>query len=227
MNGEQVPFGQSPFGSDEGAFVENPEPRCPCVLLLDTSGSMQGQPIAELNAGLVTFKDELVADALAAKRVEVAIVAFGPVRVESDFATADIFSPPPLAAGGDTPMGAAIERAIEMTNQRKATYKASGINYYRPWIFLITDGAPTDAWSNAARLVKEGEEKGAFAFFAVGVQGARTDILSQMTTRAPVMLSGLRFRDLFSWLSKSLQSVSRSQIGTQVPLPPPTGWAAV
>ncbi|MCC7136615.1 MAG: hypothetical protein IT528_09535, partial [Nitrosomonas sp.] len=43
-------------------FADNPEPRCPCLLLLDVSGSMQGQPIVELNAGLTTFKDELAAD---------------------------------------------------------------------------------------------------------------------------------------------------------------------
>ena len=47
---------QIPFGA--GEFVENPEPRCPCLLLLDTSHSMQGQPISELNNGLVAFKDE-------------------------------------------------------------------------------------------------------------------------------------------------------------------------
>lgn len=227
MSNEQIPFNHSPFGSDEGSFVENPEPRCACVLLLDTSGSMQGKPIAELNEGLVAFKDELAADALAAKRVEVSVVSFGPVRVEREFSTADTFSPPVLGASGDTPMGAAIERAIAMLEKRKSIYKSSGVNYYRPWIFLITDGAPTDAWSNAARLVKEGEEHGAFAFFAVGVQAARMDILAQMTTREPLKLSGLRFRDLFAWLSKSLQWVSRSQVGTQVSLPPPSGWTSV
>lgn len=227
MNDEQIPIGQSPFGSDEGAFIENPEPRCPCILVLDTSSSMGGAPITELNAGIVAFKDELIADALAAKRVEVAIVAFGPVRVESDFGTADTFTPPSLKANGDTPMGAAIERSIAMINQRKATYRAAGINYYRPWIFLITDGAPTDSWQNAAKLIREGEETASFSFFAVGVQGARTEILSQIATRTPLMLDGLRFRDLFSWLSRSLQSVSRSQAGSQVPLPSPTGWASV
>jgi len=62
---------QIPFSLAE--FAENPEPRCPCVLLLDTSASMGGRPINELNGGLVTFKDELMADSMAVKRVEVAV----------------------------------------------------------------------------------------------------------------------------------------------------------
>jgi hypothetical protein len=49
-------FEQIPFGAAE--FADNPEPRCPCLLLLDTSVSMRGRPIDELNAGLIAFKDD-------------------------------------------------------------------------------------------------------------------------------------------------------------------------
>ena len=94
---------QKPFGTDD--FALNPEPRCPCLLLLDVSGSMSGEPITELNAGLKSFSDELVADELASKRVEVACITFGPVNVATEFETASVFQPPWLRALGDTPMG--------------------------------------------------------------------------------------------------------------------------
>ena len=224
MSFEQVPFG-------EGVeFATNTEPRCPCLLLLDTSGSMRGKPLDELNAGIRQFKDELFADEMAQKRVEVAIVTFGPVQVVTDFQTPDVFVPPTLTPTGDTPIGAAIEAGLTLLEQRKQSYRNNGVSWYRPWIFLITDGGPTDYWQGAAAKVKEGEGSNKFSFFAVGVEGARIDILSQIATREPLMLQQLRFRDLFKWLSNSLGSVSKSQMGTSVPLENPAapgGWGAV
>ena len=115
-----------PFNAAD--FSDNPEPRCPCLLLLDTSHSMQGAPIKALNRGLVAFKEELTADSLAAKRVEVSTVTFGgSVSVVSVFVTADAFLPTTLSATGDTPMGAAVERGLEMLGQRKNAYKSNGI----------------------------------------------------------------------------------------------------
>jgi uncharacterized protein YegL len=188
---------------------------------------MSGKPIAELNAGLELFRDELLEDELASKRVEVAVVAFGPVRVETDFSTPELFTAPHLDAEGETPLGAAVEQALELIEERKETYRENGINYYRPWIFLITDGAPTDPWEKAAKRIQDGEKEGRFAFFPVGVQKANLDVLGKLGTRKPLMLDGLRFRDLFSWLSRSLQKVSQSQLGTEVALPSPSGWTAV
>lgn len=211
-------------------FAENPEPRCPCLLLLDTSHSMEGEAIAQLNAGLAAFKAALQADRLATKRVEVGVVTFGPVQKIVDFEPAYRFEPPPLVTTGGTPMGKAVTVGLEMLRLRKEAYRANGIAYYRPWIFLITDGAPTDQWQEAAAAIRQGEAERAFMFFPVGVEGADTAVLKSLSVRAPVALKGLAFERLFTWLSSSLSSVSRSRPGDQIELENPTapeGWATV
>ena len=210
-------------------FAENSEPRCPCILLLDVSGSMSGAPIKALNDGLGIFRDDLNKDGLTKKRVEVAIVTFeSKVEVVQDFVTADRFEPPTLKVGGATYMGEGINKALDILQARKASYKANAIDYYRPWIFMITDGEPSDneVVDRAAQRIRDEEARKKVAFFAVGVEGVNMMRLSQIVVRPPRKLTGLNFQEMFQWLSASMSGVSNSQLDEQVPLEPP-GWGSV
>jgi uncharacterized protein YegL len=218
---------QIPFGAIE--FAANPEPRCPCVLALDTSSSMVGARLDELQRGIAQFKNELMGDPLARKRVEIAVLTFGGgVRLASDFATVDAFDPPALHADGLTPLGAAVLGALDLVKNRKNIYRSNGIAYYRPWVFLLTDGEPSDPWQAAARAVREAEAQRALAFFAVGVGEANMDVLGEVSVRAPLKLKGMMFSEMFQWLSTSLKSVSHSGLTDELPLSNPAvpeGWA--
>ena len=212
-------------------FAENPEPRCPCVLLLDTSGSMQGDPIEALNQGLLSLKDDLVKNSLAARRVEVAIITFDSnVNVVQDFVTADQFNPPILTAQGLTSMGSGIHKALDMVQERKSLYRANGIAYYRPWVFMITDGEPQGELDHlieqAAQRVQGDEANKRVAFFTVGVENANMTRLNQLAVRTPLKLKGLNFIEMFVWLSASMSAVSHSQVDEQVALPP-IGWGTI
>ncbi len=246
---------QTPFG-DVG-LATNPEPRCPCVLLLDVSGSMAqiisnaGQSLGytvqqdgktyeavsggvaridKVNEGLRAYQADLMSDPLAAQRVEVSVITFGStVQTVCPFVSASEFIPPTLVAKGETPMGEAILKAIDAVDERKRLYKQNALHFYRPWIFFITDGEPTDAWQAAAERVREGEKNKQFAFFAVGVEEANFNILRQISVRKPLELKGYNFREMFLWLSQSQRSVSHSNPGQedQVKLNSPTGWASL
>jgi len=215
------------------------QPHCPTILILDTSGSMMvNDKIRRLNEGIRLFKDEIGKDELARKRLDLAVISFGQrVNVIRDFTSIDEFEPEELVADGLTPMGEAIKTAAKMLDRRKEEYKKEGIDYYRPWIFLITDGEPTDMnegdelWNEVTSLVHDGEREGKFLFFAVGVENADLETLGKIAppTRVPVKLKDNNFRDMFLWLSKSQSKVSASGVGDQIVLDDPFvfGWAEI
>jgi uncharacterized protein YegL len=219
-----------PFVLGMEGLVTNAERRLPCVLLLDLSRSMVSR-LEELSHGLAVYQTELQADDLAGQRVEVAVLGFGTdVQMLCPFTTADQFQPPALQAGGKTAMGRAVHWAIDLIEQRRRQYRTHGVPSFRPWVFLLTDGRPTDEWQSAARRVQQGEASRTFCFHAVAVEGADLGILGALGGRPPVRLQGLRFRELFRWLSQSQRMVSRSRPGEEDRIPfanpaGPGGWA--
>lgn len=211
-------------------FIANPETRCPVALLLDSSASMKGAAIAELEIGLARFFADIRADDLARLRVEPAVIRFGGgASLLRDFATVAPREDIALAAQGNTPLGAALHLGLDALDFRLAQYRAAGISHHRPWMIVISDGAPTDgvAWQLAARRVQEAELAGRVALQPIGVKRADMALLDSLSApfRPALRLKGLNFSDLFAWLSRSLRQVSRSRDIPGPTLPPPGAWA--
>ncbi len=226
---------------DDLELVENgKEPHIACVLLVDISGSMTGSPIANLNQGLLLFKQAVQNDPVARRRVDISVVSFADrVNIESAFCGIDAWNPPTLSAGGTTSMGHAIEEALLLTKERLKTYLRNGTDAYVPWVFLITDGQPTDMkigdlrWNRVRQQLVDGEARSLISFFAVAVEPEAVEPLRALSpSRAPLVLNKDRWDDMFMWISSSFSGISRSRPGDAIPLADPTtasggGWGSV
>ena len=209
-------------------FAENPEPRCPCTLVLDVSGSMSGKRIDSVNKGLRSFKETLSDNHLTASRAEIAVVTFNHEhRVVQDFVTVNNFEPPRLYADGGTCISSALEQSLDMLSERKRVYRANGVSYFRPISILITDGHPqNDNIENLHRVaeeIRQQEEGRHLAFFSFGVADADMDLLGRISspTRPPKMLHEAQIEGIFQWLSNSVSAISHSQPGERISLPSP------
>ena len=207
-------------------FADNPEPRCPCVIVLNNCDWQSAESLAALNKGIQTFKRELKNDPLASLRVEPAIVMYGwgEADIYEDFKTVDNFNPERLESlysgwGGsaDGPIGI----ALDMIEDRKSKYRDSGISYYRPWMLHIAAcGGCVDMSSIQSdwQRLNRAERDKKVAFFAVDVGGLGKELLAPGQIRAPLPLKGLAFDELFLWLSSSMSRVSSSRPGDEVQL---------
>ena len=205
----------------EQDLVENPTPRVPICLVLDTSGSMNGEPINELNEGLEMFFNAIREDEVAKNAAEIAIVTFGGTpRQILDFADIKRQSPPRLEAETTTPMGGGVGLALDLLEDRKEEYSRAGVDYYQPWMVLMTDGKPTDRIDSAVKRTRSLVEARKLTLFPLGI-GDNADLktLAKFSPqRKPLRLKGLNFREFFTWLSQSVAQVSRSNPGEKVEL---------
>ena len=208
---------------------ENFEQKCLCVLVLDTSYSMDDGSIDELNDGLKRFQDELLKDKTTRDRLEVAIVTFdSDVKTIQQPALLTDFSMPTLECNGSTCMIDGISEAIDIVENRKQYYKSHGIPYYRPWIVMMTDGYPDsdqDVDGMSSRI-KDAHQHKEFVFMGVGVgDSISEDVLKQLAQSdfPPMKMQAVKFCEFFTWLSNSMSGVSNST-GTDVTIPNPTEW---
>lgn len=220
------------FGYDD--LIDNPTTRVPVCLCLDTSGSMMGQPIEELNRGLKQFFQEVAADEVARYAVDICIVTFGDMgaRLFQDFSSLDAASCPRLTASGGTPMGEALTIALDKLEQRKQKYKDSGIDYWQPWLVLMTDGQPNGdrhVLESACQKTSSLQAEKKLTIFPIGIgKEADMTVLSRVSPqRVPLKLAGLKFVEFFQWLSKSVSRTSQSIPGERVELPPNSDWATL
>lgn len=221
-------------------YSGNPNQRTPCVRVLDASGSMnstgaRGQTrISELNEGIQTLEKALKSDDAAISRVQLGIVTVGgpsnSADVLMDWTDVENFEAFSLSADGSTPLGTGVRLGLQMIDQIKQDLRSNGINYTRPWMMIITDGEPTDSsadWAVAVQECKEAEATKKVEIFTIGVDGANLATISQLSVRPPVMLDGLKFKELFLWLSSSLSAASRSRPGDALALPSLDPWKNV
>ena len=215
------------------ALVDNTEQRTPLVLVLDCSGSMAGAPMAQLNEGLRVLEQELKSDAIASKRVRILLVEYGGMdnaQVVGDWQDAMDFTAPTLEASGTTPTGQAVDLALAKIEEEKQNFKSAGIAYTRPWMFLMSDGQPTDDWQGAADRCRGAEQANKVAVFPLAVgAGANADGLGQFSSKgaaAVKKLDGLKFQELFLWLSASMKVVSQARPGGQAQLPAADSWSS-
>lgn len=216
-------------------LVNNPTARVPVCLCLDVSGSMQGEPIRELNDGVRMFYQAIQEDETALYAAEVCIVTFGSNGAEciADFASLELQpNAPTLIANGMTPMGEAVNLGLDLLERRKNEYKSKGVDYYQPWLVLMTDGEPNGDSAELSRAIQRTVEMvndKKLTIFPIGI-GSKADfgVLAQFSPkRTPLKLKGLKFREFFEWLGKSVSRTSQSIPGENVPLDVDgiKGWA--
>ena len=202
--------------------AENYEQKCLCVLVLDVSGSMSGEPIQELNKGLQDFYQEIDKDNTTRQRLEVSLITFSHiVNTVQEPALVENFTMPTLSASGSTAMVTAVNHAIDKVAARKQWYKDTNQAYYRPWIILMTDGEPDSDQDVAglAQRIKQDVAAKKYAFLPIGVEGAKMSILKQIESGIPAMkLQGTKFSSFFKWLSASMGTVVSAEEGQQVDL---------
>lgn len=225
------------FSIRDKDLISNPAPRIAVCLCLDVSPSMSGQqrygaapgldgvPIDEMNDGLATFIRAVREDSAACRSAEIAIVEFsGAPRLVQDFTPAASVEAPTLELEmerGGTSIGTAVRMCLDLLDSRKNVYKSSGLEYYQPWLVIMTDGEPTDdSHKKVALEVSAAVEGKKLAIFPIGI-GSKADMSTLglfSPKKPPLKLKGLHFQEFFEWLSKSVSRVSQSQVGEAVKL---------
>ena len=178
-----------------------------CIVLADGSASTEGKPNEELNKVLQLIGEVLNEDGLAAGCCEVSIISFASeVKIEVGFRAASQYEAPHIAANGCTAMNEAINTALDALEARRQEYKENGIIYYRPWLFVLTDGHPTDTHLEAGTRsrLQEYISRKKVNYIPICIGDANIEHLKSYypdtVQNKTVLTDSESFRDLFVWL---------------------------
>lgn len=206
---------QRDFSDFAPQIVNASEPHMACLFLLDTSGSMAGEPINELVSALNRFKIEVCEDKTTRDVLDVAIVEFNTtVNIVQEFVPIEYMEPVTLTAYGGTDMNGGLRTAIDMVVERGRFYRRSGTQPYCPWIVMITDGYPNDSVDNVAEEILSLDQQDKLRLWSLAVKGADTKLLNKLGHGKRVLaLEGYDFSKFFDWVNKSMRSISVSSPG--------------
>ena len=209
--------------------------RRPVYLLLDTSTSMFGAPIQAVQQGVHMIHNELMGNPHAIETVFLSVITFDSTAKQIvQLVSVEAFTPPTLKAEGNTALGAAITLLNEALDRELRPNTEGRKGDYRPLIFLLTDGAPTDAWKEPVAKLKARETNKIGSLVAVGCgPNVNTATLKEITNDVIRMADASpdSLRQFFKWVSSSIQKTSQ-KVDTKVeegsldamPLPPVMKW---
>lgn len=202
--------------------------RLPVYLLLDTSGSMYGEPIEAVKNGVQTLISTLRSDPYALDTAYLSIITFNTSAQQvTPLRELASFQQPNINAGGCTALGAALSLLSQKIDSEinKTTAEVKGD--WRPLVFLMTDGVPTDDITKGLSEFKK-RKCGIVVACAAG-QGANTDTLKQITENVVQLdtADSATIKAFFKWVSASISTSSKSvedtaaEATTMSELPPP------
>lgn len=201
----------------------------PCVLLLDTSESMR-LSLSDLIDGVRLLIRTISEDEVASERVEVILITYDDkVKVITPFGPVHGYEVPRFDCGGMTHMHEAIGVALDEIEKRKSEYKVQGTPYYRPWIFMMTDGHPNDSDHGEFDRLRRAQEDKKTTFFGVGMgSNADVNLLKSLNINGISLSSTAEdYKGVFEWLSASASIVSSSTPGDETVLPDPSEFGQI
>lgn len=184
--------------------------RLPVYLLLDTSGSMLGEPIEAVRNGMQTLVAALRQDPHALESAYLSVITFAETAQQAvPLTELALFQIPPLSASGTTAMGAALETLCARIGQEVVKTGADRKGDWKPIVFMMTDGVATDDLDRGIAAVKAAK-LGAFVACAAGPAASVVDL--QRITESVVRLDtadGNTIRAFFRWVSASIATTSQ------------------